>query len=219
MKIPERKFIWVASIAGIIVFVGDFLVTFILGFFYPNYSHLKIVMSELGTGESPVAIWINLWWIVFGTFFVIFGIGILKAFGEHKKASFWGMILMILFGVGGWICGGLFPMDPGGAETTLAGKLHGICGGVGYLALLIVPLVLLPIFSKEKEPRQYWVSISVFVAGITTFILFLASEDATAVGSLLSYPGLWQRLFLLVNYAYLGMIAVLMMRLSYRSVD
>ena len=213
MTHPKSKFLWLASIAGIFVFVGDFLITFILGFFYPNYNHLKNVMSELGTLQSPVSIWINLWWIIFGTFFIVFGIGLRKVFLKHSKTSLWGMILIIIFGVSAWIIGGIFPMESCGLET-LSSKLHGIFGGIGYLALLFVPIVLLLSFHRKENPRKHWASIIVFVLGVITFILFIASENSASTGGIFSYPGLWQRLFLFVNFAYLGMIAVLMIQIS-----
>ena len=72
---------------GLLAFVGDFLVTFVLGFFYPNYSHLKLVMSELGTYQSPVATWVNLWWILFGILFVLFAFGFQSVFARLKRAA------------------------------------------------------------------------------------------------------------------------------------
>jgi fucose permease len=45
-----------AAVAGFIAFIGDFLVTIVLGFLYPNYNHLALVMNELDTSQSPVAV-------------------------------------------------------------------------------------------------------------------------------------------------------------------
>ena len=62
----KNRFIIIAAVAGLVAFVGDFLVTIALGFFYPNYNHFKLVMSELGTSQSPVAVWVG--------FLALFGI-------------------------------------------------------------------------------------------------------------------------------------------------
>jgi len=214
---PKERFIVIAAIAGLLAFIGDFLVSLALGFFYPNYNHLKLVMSELGTFQSPVAVWINLWWIVFGIFFITFAMGFKKAFASDKKSVVIVTLLIMLFGLGAGIGAGLFPMEPGGSETTLTGKLHGICAGIGFLAITFVPLVSLAVFPRKHSPGLYWLSVGVFVLGLAFFVLFVVSEDASSTGSLLSYAGLWQRLFLLNHYSYLGVVSAMMIRSSQRS--
>ncbi|MBL7140341.1 MAG: DUF998 domain-containing protein, partial [Planctomycetes bacterium] len=61
-----KMFTVVAAVGGLAACVGEFAVPFILGRFYPGYSHLRNVLSELGAPGSPVAVWMNLWWCVFG---------------------------------------------------------------------------------------------------------------------------------------------------------
>lgn len=217
MTALPNRFILIASIAGFIVFTGDFLITIVLGFFYPNYDHFRMVMSDLGTSQSPVAIWINAWWIIFGTFFFIFAIGFRQTFGKHKKSANTVMVLIMLFGLCAWICAGLFPIEPGSLETTLAAKLHRIFGGVGYLSIMFVPLAALDIFSRKQSPNPFWLSVAVFALGLITFGLFIVSENAPT-GNISSCVGLWQRLFLLNYYVYLGWLSVMMIRLSQRSI-
>jgi hypothetical protein len=214
----KDRFIIIAAIAGLLAFVGDFLVTIVLGLFYPNYNHLEMVMSDLGTSQSPVGAWINLWWIIGGVLFFIFAVGFRMTFAAHRRSATAVMVLIMLFGLGAWICGGLFPMEPGGLETTLAGKLHGVCGGIGYTVIVFVPLVSLVIFPRKRVPGMYWLSIGVFVLGLVSFALFVVSEDVPSTAGILSYTGLWQRLFLLSYYTYLGVIAALMVRSARRSV-
>ena len=214
----KNRFIIIAAVAGLMAFVGDFLVTIVLGFFYPNYNHFTLVMSDLGTSQSPVATWIGLWWVIGGACFFFFAVGFRMAFAVHKRSATVVMGLVMLFGLGAWICGGLFPMEVGGLETTLAGKLHGICGGLGYVAITFVPLVSLAVFPRKRVPGMYWLSIGVFVLGVVSFALFVISEDAPSTEGILSYTGLWQRLFLLIHYTYLGVITVLMIRSARRSV-
>ena len=213
----KNRFIIIAAIAGLLAFVGDFLVTIVLGLFYPNYNHLEMVMSDLGTSQSPVGAWISLWWIIGGVLFFIFAVGFRMTFAAHRRSATAVMVLIMLFGLGAWICGGLFPMEPGGLETTLAGKLHGVCGGIGYMVIVFVPLVSLVIFPRKRVPGMYWLSIGVFVLGLVSFALFVVSEDVPSTAGILSYTGLWQRLFLLSHYTYLGVIAALMVRSARRS--
>jgi hypothetical protein len=215
----KSQFITIAAIAGLVAFVGDFLVTIVLGFFYPNYNHLRLVMSELGTSQSPVAVWIGLWWVVFGILFIAFAMGFALAFASGKKSALIVALLIALFGLGAGVGAGLFPMDPVGSETTLAGELHDVFAGAGFFAIAFVPLVSLAVFPRKRVPRLTWPAIGVFVLGSVSFALFVVSEDVPSTAGALSYTGLWQRLFLLIHYTYLGVIAALMIRSSSASFE
>jgi hypothetical protein len=208
----KGRFVVMAAIAGLVAFAGDFLVTIVLGFFYPNYNHLKLVMSELGTSQSPVAVWIGLWWVVFGFLFFAFAIGFAAVFAAGKKSALIVALLIVLFGLGAGVGAGLFPMDPAGTEITRVGELHGVFAGTGFFAIAFVPLVSLAVFPRKRVAGIYWLSIAVFVLGLVSFALFVVSEDVPSPEGILSYTGLWQRLFLLIHYTYLGVIAVLMIR-------
>jgi hypothetical protein len=185
---------------------------YVLGFFYPNYHHLKLVMSELGAPGSPVAVWIGLWWVVFGLLFIALAIGFAVAFAAGKRSVLVVPLLIGLFGLGAGIGVGLFPMDPAGAQTARAGELHDVFAGTGFFALAFVPLVSLAVFPRQHAPGMHWLSIAVFVLGLISLVLFVISEDVPSAQGILLYTGLWQRLFLLTHYTYLGVVALLMIR-------
>jgi hypothetical protein len=212
MTKSKSQFITIAAIAGLVAFAGDFLVTIVLGFFYPNYNHLKLVMSELGTPGSLTAVWIGLWWVIFGILFIAFAIGFAAAFASGKRSAWIATLLIGLFGLGAGVGAGLFPIDSVGAEPTLSGGLHDTFAGAGFFAIAFVPLVSLAVFPRKRTPGLTWLSIGVFVLGLVSFALFVISEDVPAAVGVLSYTGLWQRLFLLTHYTYLGVIAALMLR-------
>lgn len=212
MERVRRGLIVVAAVAGLVASVGDFLVTFALGFFYPDYNHLNLVMSELGSSQSPVAAWIGLWWVIFGILFIVFAVGFAMAFDSGKRWALVAALLIGLFGLGAGVGAGVFPMDPVGSESTRVGELHDASAGVGFLAIALVPLVSLAVFPRRRAPRMTWLSVSALVLGLASLALFIASEDAPSTHGVLSYTGLWQRLFLLIHYVYLGVMAVLMIR-------
>jgi hypothetical protein len=212
MARSKSQFITIAAIAGMVAFVGDFLVTIVLGFFYPNYNHLKLVMSELGTPASPVAVWIGLLWVVFGILFIVFAIGFALTFASGKKSVVIVALLIGLCGLGAGIGAGLFPMDSAGVEPTLFGGLHDTFAGAGFFAIAFVPLASLAVFPRKRKPGMTWLSIGVFVLGLVFLALFVVSDDIPTAVGVLFYIGLWQRLFLLIHYTYLGVIAVLMIR-------
>ncbi|MGC9357638.1 MAG: DUF998 domain-containing protein [Anaerolineae bacterium] len=211
MQKQSTSFVHVAAVAGMIAGIGDFAVTLILGFFYPNYNHLRFVMSELGTAQSPIALWVNAWWVLFGVLFVVFAIGLWQGFMEHGTPAAVIALMVALFGLGAGIGGGLFPMEPGGLETTLVGRLHGVFAGIGFMTIAFVPLAALWLFPRSSNPRLFWLSVGVFILGLILFGLFIAAEDVAGSRSLLAYAGLWQRLFLLNHYAYLGLFAARML--------
>jgi hypothetical protein len=207
------EFVGIAALAGLVAFVGDFAIPFVLAFFYPNYNHLKLVQSELGTKLSPVSIWMNLWWVFFGFLCILFSIGFAQAFAASGGPVRVVATMIIIFGLGAGIGAGLFPQEPGGAETTVSGKLHGICAGIGELAIIIVPLLNLWVFSKVVHPALYWGSLVAFILSAFIFSLFLCGKNAPPRG-VLSYVGLWQRAYFLIVYLYLGTIAVEMIRVA-----
>lgn len=208
----RSAFIVVAAVAGLSAFVGDFLFTIVLGFFYPGYNHLQLPMSELGTTQSPVAFWTSLWWVVFGVLLFTFAAGFSAAFASGRRLALVAALLIALFGLGAGVGAGLFPMDSVGSEATRAGELHDLFAGIGFSAIAFVPLASLAIFPRRRRPERYWLSIGVFVLGLMFFALFVISEDISSANGPLSYTGLWQRLFLLDHYAYLSVISVMMIR-------
>ena len=122
---------------GLIALVGDFIVPYILGRRYPNYDNFKHVISELGTKQSPVRKHLSCWLVIFGTLVVIFGIGQKLQFANQTwlhNLYLWGIII---FGIGAGVIAGLFPEDASGEEETVAGKVHGIFSGLGFIFLII----------------------------------------------------------------------------------
>lgn len=199
----------IAAVAGLVAFIGDYLIPFILAPFYPGFSHMKEVQSELGTVKSPVARWMNLWWIAFGILCIWFGIGYALSFSEGRAPGAVAGALIVVFGAGAGIGAGVFPQEPGGTEYTTRGKLHGIFAGVGELAVIVVPLVNLWVFSLADEPCFWWTSAAAFPLVAGTFGLFLAGKGRQE--GLVSYVGFWQRAYFLILYLYLGLLAVRMM--------
>lgn len=200
----EEVFILISAILAIFAFLGDFTITFILGYFQDNYSHVEDTMSELGNKESRFKTILSIWWFIWGVSLMTFSFGLIS----HAYMSIWGghvltaAILIFIFGFGAGNVAGLFPEDPKGKEETVSGKIHGIFGGLGYLALLTIPSILAGISGE-------WflaISIVVQILGIGFFTLFILSKNPK-----IGKSGLWQRLFLFNYYSYMIIIAVIMM--------
>ena len=181
---------------GFTAVIGDFIIPAVISKRYPNYSQLRDTISTLGTNKSPVKKQTTTWLIALGLLFICFGIGQSLQFIDHTWSHclyIWGIIA---FGVGAGIMAGVYPEDPKGMEETNTGKIHGISAGLGFMFLLLNPLLALGI---DEFNGLEWFNCIFFVAGVITFILFIVSEKKG--NGILALSGLWQRLNLLAVYS------------------
>ncbi len=206
------KYITSSALACIIACIGEFVFLFILGAYYRGYSQLKDTMSSLGASDSPVSDVISIWWIIMGVLFIFFGTGFKKAFsdkGWYAKLASW---LIIIYGLGEGIGSGAFKADHVATGLTAFAIIHDIVGGIGVLAVLLLPLVMQKVVVKYEMPVFYRMSQLVFITGIITILLFLFRYSPDKNNFFAIYKGLWQRLFMLNTYIYMTTIAVLIIR-------
>ena len=177
--------------------LGDLFIPMIIGNKYPGYNHLVDTISTLGTNKSPVQKFqcINL--IAVGILFIIFSVGQDLAFTQIKWCHRLFILGIVLFGIG-TILAGIFPEDPKDITETVSGKIHGIASGIGFIFLILNPLWAIWI-DKFKDLRYF--NITLFVLAVSTFILFMASENVD--NGILKYTGLFQRLNLIILYGHL----------------
>jgi hypothetical membrane protein len=206
-----KVFVIAAAAGGVVACAGDFVVPLVIARSVPGYSHLRNVMSELGTRESPVARWMNGWWIVLGVLMMAFGVGVALAFPAAGDAGRLLACQFLVFGLGAGIGAGLFPMDPVGSAATVSGWLHGLTSSVGFVALGFAPLVTLWVVPRADVAWLWWLSAVVQALGFVIFALIVVSGHSRGEG-VLSWAGLWQRAFLAVYYVYVAALAVEMVR-------
>lgn len=205
-------FIYASAIICIAVCIGEFVALFVLGSFYPGFNHLKDTMSSLGASNSPVSNEISTWWVIMGLLFIFFGIGLRKAFSEkglYSKIASW---LIILYGFGEGIGSGAFKADHIANSLKISAVIHDILGGLGVTAVLILPLIMQKVITKNEMPVFYRMSKIVFIAGIVTVGLFLFRYSSDESNFFTLYKGLWQRLFMLNTYLYFSSIAFIMIK-------
>ncbi len=196
----------------IFVCIGEFVTIFVFGTFDPGYSQIRDTMSKLGTSGSPVSVEISLWWILMGLLMIFFATGFRMAFNSYSRYTRLASWLIILYGVGEGIGSGLFKADRVMNKLTTTGDFHQLLGIIGVSAILLLPLVALKVFPKNKLPRFYRFSQIIFICGIVTILLFLTRYTAPDKSFLSLHKGLWQRLFMLNTYIYLSAISVHMIR-------
>lgn len=208
----NETFIYVSAIVCIAVCIGEFVALFVLGSFYPGFNHLKDTMSSLGASNSPVSNEISTWWVIMGLLFIFFATGLRKAFSEkglYSKIASW---LIILYGFGEGVGSGAFKADHIANSLKISAVIHDILGGIGVTAVLILPLIMQKVITKNEMPVFYGLSKIVFIAGIVTVGLFLFRYSSDENNFFTLYKGLWQRLFMLNTYLYFSSIAFIMIK-------
>lgn len=193
----------------IIAVTGDFIVPYILAIFYPRYSHTKQVMSVLGCPDSPVKTIYNSWLIVLGVLFLFSGI---KFYLQYENISgtlsLIGMIILCIYGLGACILAGIFSVNETKRLETLPEKIHGIAAGIGFIALLFMPLIIGLIYLKNDQVIIGYTSVIIFIGCIFFFTLFIMSEKKTFENTWIAHTGLWQRFLLGTMYLPLSIISI-----------
>jgi hypothetical protein len=208
----SNRIVKFACYACIFICIGDFLVMFFLGTYFPGYSQLKNTISRLGASVSPVSNIMSAWWMVVGLFFVFFGIGFNQAFNLKGKQATIASWLIIIYVIGEGIGSGAFKADHIGDSLTRTAIIHDTLGGFGVAAILLLPLVMRRIIPKNELRWFNRMSLLVFFVGIMLLLSFTFRYSSNRDSFLYTYQGLWQRLTMLNNYVYLSTIALIILK-------
>lgn len=196
----------------ILACIGDIVILFVLGKYFPGYSQLKDTISHLGSTVSPVSKLISTWSVLLGIIFITFGITFKKVFADKGKISELASWLIILYGIGEGIGSGIFKADQIANLPTTSGIIHEIFGAIGVFSVVILPLIASKVITKEEKSSFQLISKIVFVLGLTLLLLFVFRFSNYKASFLFIYKGLWQRLFLFNIYIYLSTIAFLIIK-------
>jgi hypothetical protein len=208
--IDRKIIVYTGSAACFAGCTGDFLSLFILGQKWPAYNQMSDTMSSLGSSESPVSNIISVLWIVLGILMIIFALGFRAAYSpgnKYVKIVFW---LLILYGLGEGLGSGLFKADRVAGSYTTSFIVHDILGGAGVVAIMILPLIVQKIEPIFSNPGFIKFSNVTFILGTFFLILFSIRFIGNTENIITKFIGLWQRLFVLVYYVYLIIIAIKM---------
>ena len=126
----------------LITIIGEFLLPWILKHFYKDYNGKTMVMSALGSPESPVRKIYNVWLVWLGGFLLF------TSFLLFVKVNIISSILAILtfisvaiFAVGAGILSGLFSVNKAKEKVTASSKIHGVGSAIGFMTFLFFPLL------------------------------------------------------------------------------
>ena len=201
----------ISAVIGIAACLGDLFLTYLLGTWYPGFRQSFQPMSDLGHAGSPVAAIASTWWVIMGLMFIVFGYGFHRAFSRHGKLWRRAAWMLALYGIGEGLGSGLISGTPGKTFQTPGSIVHNLLGGVGVVAAVLLPFIIMKTFDARRSPALYWYSWFTTVTGMFFFVLFSISTFYHPEGSWISCLGLWQRLFMLMYYLFFICLAALML--------
>ena len=181
--------------------VGEFLLPWILKYFYDGYDSRKMVMSALGSPESPVRKIYNIWLVWLGVFLLVASIIL---FNDIKNTSMTLAILtsasVIIFAIGAGILAGIFSVNESKDVVTLASKIHGVGAAIGFMALLFFPLLSGIVAFKEHDKMQGIICVLAFILALVFFVFFIMGDKEELAQTIFAYEGLWERCTLFFMY-------------------
>lgn len=181
--------------------IGEFIVPWILEQFYSEYNGMKMVMSVLGSPQSPVRLVYNLLLVWLGGFLAYAAGVYFMSFRANFPVLAVFMLLSIgFFAVGAGLISGFFSVNESKYIVTTASKIHGISAAIGFMALLLFPLLNGIVSFKQNGTLEGIISISSFVLSLIFFACFVMGDKEQFQNTPLKYEGLWERLTLFCMY-------------------
>ena len=136
MNIFQNKIVWIFFLLALIF---DFVIVYILAIFFPKYSHLKSVMSIMGNNNSPVKNIYNIWLILLGIILIFMGFSIFIQYKNiSNNLSIIIFTILVLYGIGGCVLSGIFPVNEKREIGTIHSKSHGISAGICSIIYWII---------------------------------------------------------------------------------
>lgn len=193
----------------LITILGEFVLPWILKHFYKEYNSKTMVMSVLGSPESPVR-WIYNAWLVWLGAFLLFASAIIfkKIITVSSVLTVLTFISISAFAVGAGILSGLFSVNESKEKVTISSKIHGAGSAIGFMTLLFFPLLQYILAFKTNDIIQGTVCMIAFVLAMLFFAFFIMGDKDNFKETIFSYEGLWERLSLFFMYVPFLYIAI-----------
>jgi hypothetical protein len=195
-------------LACFVACVGDLAALWVFSHMYKGYNPDIQPISALGAQGSPIARLVSGWWIFIGSVFLLFAYAYGKCDAGQNSAHKLTAWLVAIYAVGEEIGSGIFPGNHIAGHLTSIGIVHNVTGGIGVIALVFAPFVLMKKYTRADHlsfNRFLW---TISILGILAFLFFSISRlTRPELFWLRSRHGLWQRLFVADYYVFLIAIA------------
>ena len=193
----------------LITILGEFLLPWLLKHFYKGYNSKTMVMSVLGSPESPVRWIYNAWLVWLGVFLLFVSVLFFRNnFAVSSVLAVLTFISISTFAVGAGILSGLFSVNESKEKVTISSKIHGAGSAIGFMTLLFFPLLQCILAFRSHDIIQGTVCMSAFVLAMLFFVFFIMGDKDNFKDTIFSYEGLWERLSLFFMYVPFLYIAI-----------
>ena len=185
----------------LLTIIGEFFLPWMLCRYYVGYNSKTMVMSALGSPQSPVRVIYNIWLIWLGCFLTF--TAIVYFFNVRTDCPILSVLLLIsigTFAVGAGLISGIFHVSENKDIITAASMVHGVSAAIGFMALLFFPLLNGILVFKQDNIVFGVVSIISFILALIFFICFIMGDKEQFQNTILRYEGMWERLTLLSMY-------------------
>lgn len=160
-----------------------------------------MVMSALGSPQSPVRFVYNLWLIWLGGFLTYTaGAYFLSLRARFPVLAVFMLLSIGIFAVGAGLISGFFSVNESKDIITTASKIHGVGAAIGFMALLFFPLLNGIVSFKQKDIMEGIIGISSFVLSLIFFACFVMGDKEQFQNTIMKYEVLWERLTLFCLY-------------------
>ena len=181
--------------------IGEFIVPWILEQFYSEYNGKIMVMSVLGSPQSPVRLVYNLWLIWLGGFLAYTaGVYFMLFRAKFPVLAVFMLLSIGVFAVGAGLISGFFSVNESKYIVTASSKIHGIGAAIGFMALLLYPWLNGIVSFKQNGTFEGIISISSFVLSLIFFVCFIMGDKEQFQNTPLKYEVLCTTLTLFCMY-------------------
>ena len=204
-----NSYLALGGMAGTLLFLP---IAFLIGQTRDGYSHLAHRVSALSQTGAPEPWAQTINFIVLGILVIGLAIGLRREMSEGR-ASRLGPALIAAFGLA-VLLNGVFPANPLDAPDTLAGTLHSVTAGLGFLGVIAAMFLLSRRFVEDEE-WEHLASLS-RLSGAATIVLmvsYLMAQEG-AVEAWNPWTGLLQRGMAAVVMAWLFLLALRLFQTS-----
>ena len=200
---------FIFNILLLMTILGEFILPWILKHFYKGYNSKTMVMSVLGSPESPVRWIYNAWLVWLGAFLLFTSALVFKNnITISNVLAVLAFISISTFAVGAGILSGLFSVNESKEKVTISSKIHGVGSAIGFMTLLFFPLLQCILAFKSNDMIQGTVCTIAFVLAMLFFVFFIMGDKENFKDTVFSYEGLWERLSLFFMYVPFLYIAI-----------
>lgn len=185
----------------LLTIIGEFFLPWILGRYYNGYNSRTMVMSALGSSQSPVRLIYNAWLMWLGCFLLF--TAVVYFFVTRTEFPVLSVLISLSIGsfaVGAGVISGIFSVNENKDIVTIDSKIHGVSAAIGFMALLFFPLLNGIVSFKQKDVVFGVVSIISFILALIFFTFFVMGDKEQFQNTVFGYEGLWERMTLFCMY-------------------